>query len=195
MIHASRVTAYASPTVLVIMGSIRAGRRCPQIAAWVIAIAEASSHLRYELLDLAAWPLPMDDEAAIPQGGHYAHGHTLAWSRKIAAADAFVFVTPQYNWGYPAPLKNAIDHLYAEWQGKPAVIVTYGGHRGSKCAAQLRQVAEAVEMRPMATMPGLKLTREMIAGGPFDPARDFAGDAGLIRQAIAELAAHFETVT
>ncbi len=52
---------------------------------------------------------------------------------------AIVFVSPQYNWGYPAPLKNAIDHLYKEWAGKPAMIVTYGGHGGSKCAAQLRQ--------------------------------------------------------
>jgi NAD(P)H-dependent FMN reductase len=176
------------------MGSIRAGRRCPQIASWVIGIAEASSNLKYELLDLADWPLPMDDEPDIPEGGRpYAEQHTRAWSYKIAAAAAFVFVTPQYNWGYPAPLKNAIDHLYQEWNGKPAVIVTYGGHGGTKCAAQLKQVAEGVNMRPTATMPGIKLPREVIEGGPLDPAKDFkAEEADLIRQAIRELSAELE---
>jgi NAD(P)H-dependent FMN reductase len=163
------------------------------MASWVIGIAEASNRLKYELLDLADWPLPMDDEPGIPAGGgDYLHEHTRAWSRKVAAADAFVFVTPQYNWGYPAPLKNAIDHLYKEWEGKPVVILTYGGHRGDKCAAQLKQVAEAVKMRPMATMPGIQLTREMIGGGHVDPERDFATEAELIRQAISELSAELE---
>jgi len=173
------------------MGSIRAGRRCHQMASWVIEIAETSSDLKYELVDLADWPLPMGDEPDIPEAGdRYARQHTRDWSRKIAAADAFVFVTPQYNWGYPAALKNAIDHLYKEWKGKPAVIITYGGHGGTKCAAQLRQVAEGVNMRPVVTMPAIRLTREMIAGAPVDPAKDFKPEeAELIRKAIRELAA------
>ena len=175
------------------MGSIRAGRRCPQIASWVIKIAEASSNLKYELVDLAGWPLPMDDEPGIPAGlGGYSHPHTQAWSNKISAAGGIVFVTPQYNWGYPAALKNAIDHLYKEWEDKPAVIVTYGGHGGNKCAVQLRQVAEAVHMRPMATMPAITLTRKMIEGGPCDPEADFEADADVVRQAIRELSAELE---
>lgn len=175
------------------MGSVRPGRRCPQIAQWVIGIAKASSTLKYELVDLADWRLPMDDEPDIPARGNYTRRHTRAWSRKIAAAGAFVFVTPQYNWGYPAVLKNALDHLHKEWEGKPIVIVTYGGHGGGKCAAQLRQVTEGLDMRPMATMPALKLTREAIEGAPHDPAKDFkAEEAELVRQAIRELAAAFE---
>jgi NAD(P)H-dependent FMN reductase len=192
MVHTSSSSLSATPTVLVVMGSVRAGRRCPQIASWVIGIAQASSNLTYELLDLADWPLPMDDEPGLPQLGNYAQPHTGAWSCKIAAADAFVFVTPQYNWGYPASLKNAIDHLYKEWNGKPVMIVTYGGHAGTRCAAQLRQVAEGVEMRPITTMPGITLTREMIAGGPIDPESDFKAEADLIRQAIRELSADLE---
>jgi NAD(P)H-dependent FMN reductase len=193
MIHTSSPSSNPLATVLVVMGSMRAGRRCPQMASWVLGIAEASSNLKYELLDLADWPLPMDDEPGIPAtGGDYAHEHTRAWSGKVAGANAFVFVTPQYNWGYPAPLKNAIDHLYREWQGKPVVIVTYGGHGGDKCAAQLRQVVEAVKMRPIATMPGIRLTRAMIEGGPVDPAKDFEAEAELIRQAIRELSAELE---
>jgi len=179
------------------MGSVRPGRRCPQIAAWVIGIAKASTELQYELIDLADWPLPMDGEPGIPEAHlGYSHEHTRAWSRKISAASAFVFVTPQYNWGYPAVLKNAIDHLYKEWQGKPVAIVTYGGHGGSKCAAQLRQVTEGINMRPTTTMPGIRLTRKMIEGGPLDPERDFRADeAEMIRRALRELSAQLEPDT
>lgn len=169
------------------MGSIRAGRHCPRIAAWVLQIAQACSDLHYELLDLADWPLPMDDEPGVPALGEYSQPHTLAWSRKIAATSAFIVVTPQYNWGYPAPLKNALDHLYKEWEGKPVAIVTYGGHGGGKCAAQLRQVLEGMHMRPAVTMPELTLTREMIQGAPIDPEKDFASEAESVRHAIQEL--------
>jgi len=183
-------------SVLVIMGSVRHGRRCPAIAAWVTRIAAASSDLNYEIVDLVEWPLPMDDEPGIPARGSYEQPHTRAWSAKIASADAFVFVTPQYNWGYPAALKNAIDHLYKEWSGKPAVIVTYGGNRGSKCAVAFRGVTEGVRMHPMATMPGLKLSREVIEGRTLDPETDFeAEDAEAIRQAIGELVADLDDAT
>jgi NAD(P)H-dependent FMN reductase len=171
------------------MGSVRAGRLNPQIAAWVIEIAKSVSDLNYELIDLAEWPLPMHDEPGIPQTRVYNQPHTISWSEKIAAADAFLFVTPQYNWGYPAPLKNAIDHLYHEWKGKPAVIVTYGGHGGGKCAAQLLQVIEAIGMRTVPTMPAITLTREMVMGGPCNPENDFQPHAASVRQAIAELSA------
>src|SRR5262245_13329562 len=99
------------------MGSIRANRRCPEIAQWVTARQPMS--LRCEVVDLREWHLPMDDEPAIPATGDYANEHSRAWSRKIAGADGFVIVTPQYNWGYPGALKNALDHLYEEWRSKP----------------------------------------------------------------------------
>ena len=134
----------------------------------------------------------MDDEPHIPAIGPYTQPHTLAWSRKIAAADAFVFVTPQYNRGYPAALKNAIDHLFHEWEGKPAVIVTYGGHGGGRCGAQLKQVAEGVNLRLMPTMPALTLAREILEGGPLHPATDFEAETDSIRQAIRELSAALE---
>jgi hypothetical protein len=70
--------------------------------------------------------------------------------------------------------------VYGEWQGKPAVIITYGAHGGSKCA---------VQMRAATTMPAITLTRAMIGGGPIDPARDFSAAADAVRQAIGELSA------
>lgn len=175
------------------MGSVRAGRVCPTITSWVVGIGRASTSLEYELVDLADWPLPLSDEPAIPALGSYAQEHTQAWSRKVAAASGFVFVTPQYNWGYPAVLKNALDHLYKEWTGKPLMIVSYGGHGGGKAAAQLRQVAEGLKMRPVTTMPALTLARETIEnGGPVVPETDFKAGVESVRRAFGELDALLE---
>jgi NAD(P)H-dependent FMN reductase len=168
MVHTYEQSRHNPPTILVIMGSIRAVRRCPQIADWVIDIAEKSSSLKYELIDLVDWPLPMDDEPAIPETGSYTNSHTLAWSAKVAAADAFVFVTPQYNWGYPAALKNAIDHLYKEWQDKPAVIVTYGGHGGGNLGDHAWDQTQPRSHRRRPRSPG--------NGFPGGSRTDSAGD-------------------
>jgi NAD(P)H-dependent FMN reductase len=194
MIHVIAPDSNARPAVLVVMGSTRAGRLCPKIAAWVISVARDATDLTFELADLVDWPLPMTDEPGIPALGGYRQAHTCAWSDKVTGADAIMFVTPQYNWGYPAPLKNAIDHLYKEWTGKPVAIVTYGGHGGGKCAAQLRQVTEGLKMRPVPTMPGLELTDEMILSGDLDPATDFRAHEVAVRQAAEELAVALGTM-
>lgn len=96
----------------------------------------------------------MFDEPGIPSlikdPSQYKHEHPRAWSHEIASCDAFIFVSPQYNWGYPAALKNAIDFLFNEWVGKPTMIVTYGGHGGGRCAAQLESVLNGIRMLPTA---------------------------------------------
>jgi len=181
---------HASP-VLVIAGSLRPRRLALHVAHWVAKVGRETTKGAFEVVDLKDWPLPMDDEPHMPHGGEYAFEHTRAWSAKIVAADAFVFVTPQYNWGYPAALKNALDHLYAEWAGKPAMIVTYGGHGGDKCSLQLQQVCQALHMAPIPTRPGLKLARERIEAnsGEIDPATEFADHLPDLRRAFGELAA------
>lgn len=179
-------------TVLLVMGSTRAGRKCPQVAAWVESIGQACPDFAYEIVDLAQWSLPMDDEPAIPALGRYTQAHTRAWSDKIKTADAVVFVTPQFNWGYPAVLKNAIDHLYHEWRDKPTVIVTYGGHGGTRCARQLRRVAASLKMRVMTTAPALVLPDTVIRQGAIlDAGRDFAASEPAVRKAFTELADQF----
>lgn len=176
------------PTVLLIMGSTRAGRICPKIAGWVADIGRSCTGHAYEVVDLMDWPLPMHDEPEIPAKGVYAQPHTRAWSEKVAGAAAVVFVTPQYNWGYPAPLKNALDHLHREWRGKPAAIVSYGGHGGGKCAEQLRQVAGALKMRMAPTAPGIVLSDAVIReGAPVNPGEDFGAYVESVRQALGEL--------
>ena len=181
MIHAS--------TVLVITGSVRARRIGLDIAKWVAEIGRGAIAGRIEVVDLKDWPLPMDDEPGVPAAHGYAFAHTSAWSAKVSQADAFVFVTPQYNWGYPAPLKNALDHLYKEWSGKPAMIVSYGSRGGGKCARQLRQVLKGLHMKPVAAMPGFRLSKESIKAnsGVIDPERALAKHRKELRRGFAAL--------
>ncbi|AEO66244.1 uncharacterized protein THITE_2143847 [Thermothielavioides terrestris NRRL 8126] len=143
----------------IIIGSRRVVRVGPQIASFVHDIIKnaeekAASPRRtvtFDVVDLKAVDLPFFDEPGIPQriqsADGYAHEHTRAWSRRVAALDAFVFVTPQRNWSFPAELKNALDFLFHEWAGKPAMIVSYGGHGGHQCAEQLRAVLRAMRVR------------------------------------------------
>jgi NAD(P)H-dependent FMN reductase len=179
---------HASPA-LVIAGSLRPQRIALRIAEWVAEIGRETMNAAVEVVDLKAWPLPMDDEPGVPAAGVYEHEHTRAWSRKIAGGGAFVFVTPQYNWGYPAPLKNALDFLYREWHGKPATSVTYGTRGGGKAADQIHQVFEGLHMRPLGTRIEVaiaddhvnqdwQLTDVAAAMGPY---------ASLIRQLDAEI--------
>eukprot|EP00929_Paragymnodinium_shiwhaense_P102736 TRINITY_DN65959_c0_g1_i1.p2 TRINITY_DN65959_c0_g1~~TRINITY_DN65959_c0_g1_i1.p2 ORF type:complete len:148 (+),score=29.29 TRINITY_DN65959_c0_g1_i1:345-788(+) len=93
-----------------------------------------------------------------PDGsGTYADPLTQRWSKAVAAYHGYIFVCPQYNWGYPASLKNALDKLYHEWFCKPVIIVSYGGRGGGKCAEQLKQVLQGLKMRVVETMPAFKL--------------------------------------
>jgi len=180
-----------TPRILVIAGSTRPQRICPAIAQWVAQVGRETIAAQFEVIDLKDWPLPMDDEPGVPALHGYGMEHTRAWSRKISEADGFVFVSPQYNWGYPAPLKNALDHLYKEWSGKPALIVTYGGHGGGKCARQLRQVLKGLKMKPVATMPAFFLSHDQIEAntGTIDPAAAFTGRDAKLRNGLIQLAA------
>lgn len=176
---------------IVIPGSTRPNRRSPVIAQWVAELGAQVAGAPFRVIDLRDLGLQLDDEPGIPAIHDHARETTRAWGELISSATAVVIVTPQYNWGYPAALKNAIDHLYREWRDKPVLIVTYGGHGGNQCGAQLRIVMGAVGARLTEAMPGLVLARERIAAndGQIDPAQDFAGHTEDVRAALAELVA------
>src|ERR1700733_4743838 len=128
----------------IIIASTRPGRKGPSIARWVFDSVKADPAFDPELLDLAEINLPFLDEPAHPRLKQYEKQHTWDWSRKIDSADAFIIVTCEYNFGYPAPLKNAIDFLHQEWQYKPVAFVSYGGIAGGTRAVQmLKQVVTA----------------------------------------------------
>lgn len=133
--------------VAVVIGSSRPTRICAGIAAWTRDTIQRDSELCYELLDLAQVNLPFLDEPLKAALGQYEHEHTRAWSRTVQSYDGFFFVFPQYNWGYPAVLKNALDYLYEEWHGKPASFLTYGTRGGGKAAVQFTGVLNGLHMR------------------------------------------------
>ncbi|MEU4654989.1 NADPH-dependent FMN reductase [Streptomyces sp. NPDC023723] len=91
--------------------------------------------------------MPFLDEPFIAALGDYQHEHTRAWSRTAQSYGGFLFVFPQYNWGYPAVLKNALDYLYREWRDKPASFITYGTRGGTKAAEQFTEVLHGLRMR------------------------------------------------
>jgi NAD(P)H-dependent FMN reductase len=138
------------PKLHVILASTRPGRAGEPIADWFTARAREHGAFDVELVDLADVALPLMDEPNHPRLRRYEHQHTKDWSERINAGDAFVFVTPEYNYGYPAPLKNAIDYLHFEWQHKPVAFVSYGGvAAGTRAVQQLKQVVTTLKMFPL----------------------------------------------
>ena len=137
------------PKLIVIIGSTRPGRAGLPIAQWFIDRARSHGAFDVDVADLAAINLPMLDEPNHPRLREYIHEHTRHWSARIDRADAFVMVTPEYNNGYPAPLKNAIDYLHHEWMDKAVGFVSYGGvAAGTRAVQQLKQVVTVLRMVP-----------------------------------------------
>ena len=138
------------PTLTVIIGSTRPGRAGLPIAEWFVERARKHGGFQVEVADLAEIDLPLLDEPNHPRLRKYTKQHTLDWSARIERADAVVFVTPEYNYGYPAAVKNAIDYLHEEWRDKPVGFVSYGGvAAGTRAVQQLKQVVTTLRMVPV----------------------------------------------
>ncbi len=119
------------PRLTIVIASTRPGRVGLPVARWFEAQAIAHGGFDVEVADLAELKLPLMDEPNHPRLHTYVHQHTRDWSALVDASDAFVFVMPEYNNGYTAPLKNAIDYLHDEWFYKPVGLVSYGGVAGA----------------------------------------------------------------
>src|ERR1700720_4415493 len=104
--------------VAIIIGSTRPGRKAEAVARWVYDIASKRSDAAFEIVDIKDFNLPLLDEPVPAAMGQYSQPHTKAWAARIEQFDAFVFVTPEYNHGPSAALKNAIDFLHREWNNK-----------------------------------------------------------------------------
>ena len=148
------------PNIGIIVGSTRPTRVCRVISEWALKELQ-SDKLNLNLIDLAEINLPFLDEPEIPAKHNYQKDHTKAWSAIISKYDGFVFVFPQYNWGYPAVLKNALDFLYEEWDGKPVSLMSYGGHGGFQAALSMRLVTQGLHMYNMSTNVPLDIEEEM----------------------------------
>jgi NAD(P)H-dependent FMN reductase len=139
------------PNLMVVVASTRPTRVGMAVGRWFVDRATEHPAFDVDLVDLAELDLPFMDEPEHPRFARYVHDHTKRWSARVKAADAFVFVTPEYNHGYNAPLKNAIDFLHHEWEHKPVGFVSYGGvAAGTRAVQQLKPVCVVLRMTPMS---------------------------------------------
>lgn len=152
----------------IIVSSTRPGRIGPKVAEWVAAQAPADEW-EVKLLDLRH--LPFMDEEDMPKNGNYANPHTQQWASEIFESDALVVVTPQYNGSFPAPIKNAVDYLFAEWDGKPIAIVGYGWSGGAGAVADLTKVLSHVKADVVGST-GLAFTQDLTPEGELSVRND-----------------------
>ena len=175
------------PTLNVVICSTRPGRIGPAIAGWFHAVAAASEKFNAVLVDIADFNLPIYNEPEHPRLQKYTHDHTKAWSKSVASADAFVFVTPEYNAGPPPSLLNALNYVFNEWNYKPAGFVSYGGISGGVKAVQIEKIIlNTLKMVPLVESVMLPVVREFIGkDGTFNPTELHAASAKALIDELA----------
>ncbi len=174
--------------IQVILGSIRQGRFGDKPAKWIFDLAKKKKGLMSELVDLRDYALPFYDEKISPSRlkGKYPNPAVQRWANKVKEADGYIIVTPEYNHGYPAVLKNALDYIYDEWNNKPVGFISYGSVGGARVVEQLRQVVVELQMAPirssihipptvyMAVVKPPETEEEDDGANPFDALNDHA---------------------
>lgn len=154
------MTSHESPLrVAVIAGSRRPNRRSRAVAAWVCA-ANAPG-LELTMIDLAEIALPPLAEPIPAAFGEYSLQYTQEWSQLMAGFDAFVLVSPEYNHSTTAALKDALDHLYAEWQDKAVGFVGYGVDGGVRAVEHLRGITAELGMAGVGPAVALRLFEDL----------------------------------
>ena len=140
------------PTISVIVGSTRQGRFSEKPAQWILQHLRKRDEIEARLLDLRDFPMPFFDQPltpAMPGRTPYENEVVKRWTAEIASSDGFVFVTPEYNYGTSAVLKNAIDWVYKGWNRKAAAFVSYGSAMGARAVQQLRETMIEVQIAPV----------------------------------------------
>jgi NAD(P)H-dependent FMN reductase len=160
--------------IKVIVGSTRQGRFSEKPAQWIFEETKKLDGVEAELLDLRDYQIPFLDDQTPPSmaKGQYTNKIIKKWAKKINDGDAFIIVTPEYNHGYSAVLKNALDVIYPEWNRKPVGFVSYGSALGARSVEQLRQVAVELQMAPIRNaihIPVDIFMAAMMGKGPTGP--------------------------
>jgi len=177
----------------VIVTSTRPGRIGPKIGKWMADFAKENSDFEVELVDLADFDLPLLDEAKHPMMQDYQHEHTKRWSEVNAKADAFVFVSPEYDYFPAASTVNALQTLYKEWNKRPVGLVGYGGVSGGLRAMQtIKVLMNTVQLMPLPQEVPIPFVFNFIGeDGTFAPAPEVTqGATGM----LAELKVWAETL-
>lgn len=140
--------------IQVIIGTTRQNRFSEKPAHWIYEEAKKKEDIEVELVDLRDYPLPLFDEPVSPSmfemmKHEYSNEIAKKWTKKVAEADGYIIVTGEYNHGYPAVLKNALDYVFKQWNKKAVGFVSYGNAGGARAVEQLRQVAIELQMVPI----------------------------------------------
>lgn len=160
------------PKLQVIIVSTRDGRAGLPVARWFVERSKAHGAFDVDLVDLREVALPLFDEPKHPRFKQYEHEHTKRWSARVESADAFVFVTPEYNYGVPPALINALDYLSGEWAYKAAGFVSYGGVSGGTRSVQMAKlVLTSLKVVPIPEAVSIPFFAKLVdQGGVFDGA-------------------------
>ncbi len=154
----------------IIIASTRPGRVGPSVARWFHQAAIENGKFETELVDLAEVNLPIFDEPEHPARQLYKHDHTKRWAASVKSADAFVFVTPEYNFGPPPPLLNALNYVYLEWNYTPAGFVGYGGISGAMRAIQVEKITlTTLKIMPITEAVVAPMVQTQLKDGVFTP--------------------------
>jgi len=138
--------------IKVIVGSTREGRFSEKVLPWLIDELQKTDSITHEILDLRDWEMPFYNEPVSPamvENGEYQNEVVKKFATKINEGDAFLVIAPEYNHGYTAVLKTALDAVYTEWNKKAIGFVSYGSVGGGRVVEQLRAVAVELQMAPI----------------------------------------------
>ena len=155
--------------LMIVLCSTRPGRVGLPVARWFCDQALQHAGFEVDFVDLAELDLPFVDEPNHPRLRNYTQQHTRDWSARVDVADAFVFVSPEYNHGMTAPLKNAIDFLHHEWGYKPVGLVSYGGvSAGTRAVEHIKTVVSTLKMMPMFETVAIPFVGQFMKEGRFE---------------------------
>ena len=160
----------SKPRLGILIASTRPGRAGEPIAHWFAERARKHDGFEVVIEDLKARNLPLLDEPKHPRFRDYTHEHTKAWSATVSSWDAFAIVTPEYNFGSPPALINALDFLYQEWNYKPACFVSYGGaSAGTRSLVMTRQILSTLKVVPVVEAVNIPFFNLHLKDGVFSP--------------------------
>lgn len=171
-----------SPKIGIVVSSSRPTRIGPKVAQWMSELAPYGTQV--EIIDLAVVNLPFLAEPELPAKGEYTLASTTAWSETVRGFDGLILAVPEYNAGYPAVLKNAIDTLHAEWNELPIGVVGYGWGGAASATAQLGQVLDRVKAVRLDG-PALKFGEDLTPEGQILDAAPEDAVRGLYDQVTA----------
>lgn len=137
---------------MLIIGSVREGRRADSVAHWAAEQLRQDPDVELDIADLKEVNLPFFNEEVTPDSnyGNYKTPVGASWAKRVSEADAFIMLVAEYNHGPTAVLKNAIDWVYDGWLNKPVGFVSYGGLvGGTRAVEQLKLIVLNVKLAPI----------------------------------------------